>query len=116
MTSAHADVSRDAWKRFLDLLQFEWQPDRDALADDGVEAPSLQTIEIAYQLAKSFMDSGKPAPDKLVRDPNGGIVFSRRVGSWSEVLHVWDDGEAEVQVFDGATLIRRHPLLQHSPE
>ncbi len=49
-------------------------------------------------------------PDSIVPDPNGGIVFERREGKVSEVLHVWDDGSAEYMRFRGTQLVERQPL------
>jgi hypothetical protein len=61
-------------------------------------------------LAEKFRDEGLPVPDRIVPDPNGGIVFERREGDVSEVIHVWDNGSVEYIRFHGTQLAERQPV------
>jgi hypothetical protein len=76
-----------------------------------VEAPDGQIIGLAIAVAEWFRDQGDPAPDSVVPDPNGGIVFERRENGSSEVVQIWDDGHVEYMRFEGTRLVARETLL-----
>ncbi len=105
----------DRWQRLIDHELTEWPSDPTKFDDDGIEPPSDQTIHLAIALAGHFKDQGLPAPDSVVPDPNGGIVFERRENGLSEVFHVWDDGTVEYQRFQGTRLVERRPLQLETP-
>ncbi len=94
----------------IDQKLIEWECDPSQLSDEGVEPPSGETILTAIEWAKHFRKDGKPSPDSVVPDANGGIVFERREKGVSEVLHVWDDGSVEYQRFHGTRLVERQML------
>ena len=85
----------------------EWALDPARFDDDGIEPPSRQIIRLAIALAEAFRDEGLPAPDSVVPDPNGGIVFEQQETACAEVLHIWDDGNVEHQLFRGTRLVER---------
>jgi hypothetical protein len=87
-----------------------WLRDPSQLQDEGIEPPSGTVIRLSMDLAENYRDRGLPAPDSVVPDPNGGIVFERREGDVSEVFHVWDDGTVEYMLFEGARLVERNPV------
>jgi hypothetical protein len=101
--------SRAAWQRLIDQKLMDWLRDPSQLEDEGVVPPSGTTIRLSMDLAEAYRDEGRPAPDSVVCDPNGGIVFERRQGDMSEVLHVWDDGCVEYICFEGARVVERTP-------
>lgn len=104
-----ADQSREAWQSLIDQVLLAWLSDPSIVSDDGVDAPSGTTIRLAIDYAESFRDEGKTPPDSIVPDANGGIIFRRRRGGLTEVIHVWDDGTVEYQQFSGGCLaIRQH--------
>ena len=84
--------------------------DPNPLEDEGFEAPTATISRLSLDLAERFCEEGLPAPDSIVPDPNGGVVFERREGDVSEVLHVWDDGSVEYMRFHGTQLAERQPL------
>ena len=90
---------REAWRRLIDEKLLEWLRDPSQLEDVGIDAPTATVVRLSLDLAERFREEGFPAPDSIVPDPNGGIVFERREGNVSEILHVWDDGSAEYMRF-----------------
>lgn len=101
---------RQAWQQLIDRLCFDWGLNPQQFDDDGVEPPSRETIVRAIRVAQQQEKQGHPPPDSVVPDPNGGIVFERRELDITEVLHIWSDGGAEYQQFQGTRLVERMPL------
>jgi hypothetical protein len=110
-TDADSQAARAAWQRLIDFSLIEWGRDPDRFTDEGMEAPDGQIIGLAIAVAERFRDQGDAAPDSVVPDPNGGIVFERRENGSSEVVHIWDDGHVEYMRFEGTRLVSRETLL-----
>lgn len=87
-----------------------WLRDPSQLDDDGIDPPSGTIIRLSMDWAENYRDKGLPAPDRVAPDPNGGIVFERREGNVSEVVHVWEDGTIEYMRFEGTHLVERSPV------
>ena len=104
------DKSKQAWHQLIDYRLIEWGCNSDPWNDEGVDPPSPETITRAIELAQRLQAKGLPAPDSVVPDANGGIVFERREQGISEVVHIWSDGSTEYQQFDGTRLVERTPL------
>ncbi len=104
------ELFRQAWQQLVDRLCFDWGLDPQQFDDDGVEPPSRETIIRAIRVAQQHEKLGHPPPDSVVPDANGGIVFERRELDITEVLHIWSDGGAEYQQFQGTRLVERMPL------
>lgn len=104
------EARRDAWQRLIDGKLLAWLRDPGQLEDDGIDAPTATIVRLSLDWAEQWRDEGLPAPNSIVPDPNGGIVFERREGNVSEALHVWDDGSAEYMRFRGTQLVERLPL------
>ncbi|GIW91113.1 MAG: hypothetical protein KatS3mg109_1545 [Pirellulaceae bacterium] len=99
-----------AWQDLIDQKLIEWGRCPDKLADEGVEAPSGETIHLAIQLAELMKARSLQPPTSVVPDPNGGIVFERRGVSIVEVIHIWEDGTIEYQLYRGTKLDKRVKL------
>jgi hypothetical protein len=98
-----------AWQLVIDQTLMDWLRDPGQLQDEGIDPPTGTTIRLSMDLAEALRDEGRPAPDRVVVDPNGSIVFERREGTVAEVLHVWEDGSVEYMRFEGARLVERGP-------
>lgn len=74
-----------------------WLVDPSQLADDGLDAPSRDTIRQAIRIAETFEPAG------VVVDANGGIVLTKG----AEQINVWGDGKAERMRFEGHKVVER---------
>ena len=74
------------WQRVIDHKLIEWGWNTREFDEEGVEPPSREIVRLAIDLAERFRDAGFPAPDSVVPDPNGGIVFERRENGLTEVF------------------------------
>ena len=97
---------RDSWGKVIDKL-LRWLLDTSELEDEGVEAPSIETVRNSLILAEHSRAMDFPSPDSVVPDANGGIVFERRECDVREVFHVWDDGSVEYRRFCSSHLEER---------
>jgi hypothetical protein len=102
--------ARVVWQTIINQKLEVWLSDPTAISDQGLDAPSQRVLRIALDYAESFRDQGMAAPDRVIPDPNGGIVFRRREGNISEVLHILDDGVVDYQKFRDSVLIARQSL------
>ena len=103
-------AARERWQDVIDRKLIEWGRSPSPIEDMGVDPPTKETIQRAIRLAETLRDEGVPAPESVVPDPNGGIVFERREGNLAEVYHFWDDGTIEYQRFEGTRLVERRTL------
>jgi len=101
----------EGWQRVITDTLENWLRNPGQLADIGIEPPAGRIIRLALDVAETYKNSRLiAAPERIVPDPNGGIVFETQDGQVLEVVHIWDDGAVEYMKFDGARLIRRQPL------
>lgn len=98
------------WNQLIRSTLLQWAHDPSQVTDDGSDAPNAAVIQKAINLARRWSESDTAPPDRIVPDPNGGIVFERKEGSTSEVIHIWDDGDIEYLRFDGTNLVERRPM------
>ena len=105
-------AARAKWQALIAKKLMEWLRDRAQFEDEGVDAPNRTIVRLSIDLAEQYRDEGRPAPDSIVPDPNGGIVFERGDNGVSEVIHIWDDGVVEYQQFHGCRLVERHPIFR----
>jgi len=108
-------ISRDEeqsghnWDAVVNQL-IEWA-DPAQPTEDGVDAPSRTTLELAANLMETLKKEGHRCPDRTTRDPNGGILFEYRHQGTALVFHVWDDGLVDASVFRQTELTHRVTIL-----
>jgi len=98
------------WDHFIDKTLIEWGRDPDHFADEDFDPPSNEIIRFATRTACLYRDAGFPAPDRVVPDADGGIVFEIRRATLSEKIHIWNDGTVEYFCLSGAKVIERYPV------
>lgn len=104
--SARSDAAA-AWDRVLDRILVEWNVDRESFVDEGLEPPSLETIDRAASWAKEWKKLSWPAPTRVVPDTHGGIVFELQHGPTLESLRVIPEGSVEYCCFVNSKLTTR---------
>jgi hypothetical protein len=107
--SAHLHED-ERWQSLIDRTLLEWLRDPNQLEDDGVDPPSEQILRIGIKHAEWLKHQGESPPDRIVRDPNGGIVFKWCSDESSDELYIWDDGMVESLTFHDARLVERKTL------
>jgi hypothetical protein len=98
------------WQAILSGRLAEWERDPGRLDDDGVEAPSRETIERAAAVARNLCAAGLPAPHRVAATGDGGVVFARQDGPLFSNIEVTGEGVVELTVFQDARLVSRQRL------
>lgn len=102
-------IEDDPWATILaDTIEL-WANNPAIFEEEGLEAPSPETLQKASSYAKRMKLGGLVAPDRIVMDAAGGILFE--LENLEEgvrvVLHFWDEGDVELQTFRGSKLVDR---------
>jgi len=109
-SSAVASSAVTLWEQIIDHTLIMWGANPSVFADEEFDGPGREVIRLAIEIAKQYARDGKPAPDRVVPDADGGIVFERRQGILSEKIHIWDDGLVEYIQLHGTRVVERYPL------
>ena len=110
---AHEEYARrrpGCWQQIIDQTLAEWGRNPSALEDDGVRAPSADSIAAAIRIAETLRDNSLPPPISVVPSGDGGISFERGDRQSYEMIEVCPDGSAEHFTFVKSRLIRRQPF------
>lgn len=108
--TAVASSAVTIWEHFIDHTLIKWGENSSLFADEEFDGPGREIISRAIEIAKQYARDGKPAPDRIVPDADGGLVFERRQGTLSEKIHLWDDGLVEYVQLHGTRVVERYPL------
>jgi hypothetical protein len=101
---------REGWQRVVDKLD-DWLRNPAQLEDEGIDQPTGRIVRIALDIAEQYREADVFAPpDRVIPDPNGGIVFETEDGALLYVVQIWDDASVEYMKFDGTHLVQREPL------
>jgi hypothetical protein len=100
---------RKAWEGTLAHLT-DWALEPTQLEDEGVEAPTRETVGLALAAAEALRDLGMDAPTTVVPTGDGGIVFRWRSGGNTWTVEVDEDGCIESCVLAEGRLASRHWL------
>jgi hypothetical protein len=98
------------WEDVIHGRLAEWNRDPVVLDDEGVEPPSREIIGRAIRLAHYLSSRHVPAPQRIVPDGNGGIVFEWFQDSTTESIEISDEGTLEYLRFVGDRLAASEPL------
>ncbi len=109
------DKASEEWQGLIDYQLIEWGRDPGQLEDEGIQPPSMETIELAIWLASSLSRADLPPPTRIVPDANGGIVFERRERNVFESIRLSADGSAEYCAFENSHLVKREPWVLQIP-
>ena len=99
-----------AWQELIDKQFASWASDPQQLSDDGLEAPSVGTVQLATNIASVLRDQIVDVPDRVVPNGDGGIVFRWRSGDFTWSLEVDVDGSLETTLMEHERLLCRHSL------
>lgn len=102
--------ARLGWQQLIDCKLLEWLHNPGILEDDGVTVPTSTILRLAIDWAEKCRDEGLPAPDSIVPDADGGIVFERHANGDSEVFYIWENGTLEYQRYHDTQLIERNSV------
>lgn len=98
---------RAGWQTVLEKWLWAWERDPSQLEDDGIIAPSRETIERAADVAQRLRDLGLLAPRRVAATGDGGIVFAWETKPVLSTLEIDPDGSLEVAVFQNARVVSR---------
>jgi hypothetical protein len=99
-----------AWRQIISTL-LDWLKDPGQLEDIAYDAPTEVILMSAIGIAKMMINEPLfPAPQFVISDPNGGIVFQRSEGNTTEVIQIWDDEVIEYIRFQG-TQVKERSIL-----
>ena len=90
---------RKDWQAAIDTKLIEWGRDPSQLDEEGATTPSVDTIQLAIQLASELSRQASRPPTRVVPDVHGGIVFELQVGNSFESVHVYPDRSIEYRLF-----------------
>ena len=103
--SAESARDEENWKAIIDHRLIEWGRDPSQLDDEGTITPSKQTIQFAIALAWMWRNMGLPAPNRVVPDSHGGIVFEFHQSNLREVFRLSQDISLEYSVFENSRIV-----------
>jgi len=109
---ASSTTADSAWERIIDDRLIEWGRDPSRLADDGVVPPKREVVGWAIRLARILASKGADAPQRVVPNGDGGIVFERWSGANAETIEVLDDGDVYYTAFRASRLVHRERWLR----
>ena len=105
--TAWKESKRLEWDHLIDHRLIEWGRDPASVADEGVEPPTGEIIQLAIMLAQQLRDAEFPPPSSILVDPNGGIVLIFRLQESKVTYHIWDDATIDYCIFQGTSLVKR---------
>lgn len=100
----------ERWRAVVGSRLAEWQENPAVLEDEAVEAPRLEIIQWAAQVAMDLRAAGLPAPQRVAATGDGGIVFVRQEGPVCSTIEVASDRSVELVVVEDSRLVSRRRL------
>ncbi len=109
-TGQAPQISKD-WQAVVSGRLAEWERNPRQLEDDGIVAPSRETVHRAADIARELCALGLAAPQRVAATGDGGIVFARQEGAFFSNIEVMGDGSAELTVYRDSRLVSRQRLF-----
>ena len=99
--------SQEVWQSLIDDKLIDWGQNPGQFDEAGIEPPSRQVIVRAIEVAQQFSRARRPAPDRVVPDAHGGIVFERQEQKVFETIRIPADDQIEYSLFVDSRLMDR---------
>ena len=58
----------------------------------------------------TYGETKRLRPDRIVPDPDGGVVFEEHLGNVTKVLRIWDDMSPEYYSVQDGRIVERWPV------
>jgi hypothetical protein len=111
-----SEIHLVAWQELIAQLS-AWARDPQQLRDEDIEPPSNRMIQLAMDVASVMRDRKIEAPDRIVPNGDGGLVFRWRSGEFTWSLELDVDGSMETTLMEEHMLVCRHSLhIPASPD
>lgn len=94
-------VVQDGWDCALTTLSC-WFDDPDVLADEGMDAPSRETLRLARVLAAQARTQGMPPPTRVMPNGEAGIALEWIAGQLRNLWEINAHQQVEMSRFEGA--------------
>lgn len=94
------------WDAALDKLRC-WASDPGTLDDEGFEAPSTNTIQLALNLALQRRERGVPPPTRVMPNGEAGVALEWVVGSFRNLWEIDDQNRLEMSRFEAGRCVSR---------
>jgi hypothetical protein len=101
---------RKAWERLVDHTLIEWGRDPAVLEDDGVVAPSVETVKRACEVSAVLRRLEFPPPTRIVPTGDGGIAFQVDGHRDFVSVEIAPDGAVEYLRFSDSKLVERYEV------
>lgn len=102
-------VPSEGWDR-VDAQLNNWADDPEALADDGLEPPNLESLPLIREVSQALRKLPVDPPTRLVPNCEAGAVFEWKQAPLLWTLEVERDGALEVTVFRHGRILSRHRI------
>ena len=99
-----------AWRELIEGRLSSWAKDPGQLGDEGIQAPSASMVELAIDVLRVLRDQRVDAPDRVVPNGDGGIVFRWQSADVTWNLELDADGSMETSLLERDGLVSRHIL------
>jgi hypothetical protein len=84
-----------AWDRLADHIR-KWSLDPSQLEDDGIPAPTQETLALAHRVATLWQAGGSRAFDRVTPTGDGGIAFTAEQDDELATLEIDPSGDLEL--------------------
>lgn len=102
-----AEAVRAAWETIVDKYLIEWGKNPSVIEEYDLAPPTGPILLRSIELARACAADGWPAPQRVLPDGDGGVIFERGTGAVFQSLRVDRDGRIELLTFHNSKLVAR---------